>query len=173
MSFMRIRNTFLIVTVLAVVFLLGCGQSDEKISIEVYNQGVDVADSGDYQSANAVSTKATELNPDDALGYFNSGLTYALSEQYGKAIGNYTKYIVLNPEDAEAYYNRGISFYYTGDYQLALKDYDKAIELDPSNQKAIDKRERVYAFVSNTLPITLGESTFSGVEPSCREETGF
>ena len=65
MNTLRIRNMFLLVTALAVMFLLACGSPD-------YDKAID-----DY-------TKTIELNPDDADAYYSRGNAYRKSEQYDK-----------------------------------------------------------------------------------------
>ena len=67
MSNMRIRNMFLLVTALAVMFLLACGSSE-------YDKAID-----DF-------TKTIELNPDSAGAYNNRGNAYSNLEQYDKVL---------------------------------------------------------------------------------------
>ena len=98
MSNMRIRNMFLLVTALAVVFTIACGGGSE------------------YDEDIASYTKAIELNPDDDDAYYNRGWAYGKLEQYDKAIDDYTKSIQLNPDESDAYNNRGWA------YSLYLKN---------------------------------------------------
>ena len=103
MSNMRIRNMFLFVTALAVMFLLACGSSE-------YDKAID-----DY-------TKTIELNPDDDEIYFQRGVAYSNLEQYDKAIDDFTKTIELNPDSAGTYNNRSNAYSNLQQYDKVLKD---------------------------------------------------
>ena len=125
MSNMRIRNMFLLVTALAVMFLLACGSDEPTVSNDEIEK----------------FTKAIQLNPDDALAYYNRGVTYDELEQYDKAIDDYTKAIELNPDYAAAYFNRGLAYGKSEQYSKAMDDYTKAIELNPDDADAINNRK--------------------------------
>jgi tetratricopeptide (TPR) repeat protein len=100
MNNMLMRNTKLAVTALAMMVLLACGGLSE--AEEYNNQGVDFADSGDFETAIASYSTAIELDRDYAMAYNNRGQAYYSLEQYDKALVDITRVIELDPNDKEA-----------------------------------------------------------------------
>ena len=75
---------------------------------ELYNQGVEFAESGHYQYAIASFDKAIELKPDYHEAYYERGNAYNINGEYSKAIDDYNKTLEFYPQYAEAYKKRGI-----------------------------------------------------------------
>jgi tetratricopeptide (TPR) repeat protein len=81
-------------------------------------------------------TKAIELDPKNAVGWYNRGSTYYKLHQYDKAVADFSKAIELDPKNAAAWGNRAGTYNELQQYDKALSDLNKAIELDPKNASA-------------------------------------
>ena len=116
----------------------------DQISIELILAGVsqhsalndhgwDQAKKGNYEEAIRYFTKAIDLKPMNAEGYYARGTAYFDKGQDNEAILDYTKALEINPRDANAYFNRGIACYKEGQYDQAISDFCKALEINPMN----------------------------------------
>lgn len=105
------------------------------------NRGVEKFQNGDFDGAIADYSKAIELKPNDALGYYNRGIAKNAKKDSDGAIADYDKAIELNPKHAEAYYNRGNAKRdKTNGFDSAVMDFNKAIQLKPSFAEAHNNR---------------------------------
>ena len=86
------------------------------------------SDSGDYDGAIILLTKAIELKPDDIAAYGLRGWTEYSKGDYDKAIADYTKCAELKPDDFNPYMYRGWAKERKGDHNGAIADYTKIIE---------------------------------------------
>ena len=89
----------------------------------LFNNGVDKYEQGDYQGAIDDWSKVIEVNPQEVDAYYNRGIAKDKLGDHQGAIADYTKVIEINPEYASAYNNRGYSKDEVGDYQGAIADY--------------------------------------------------
>lgn len=126
-------------------------------AIDYFGRAMDFIVLRDYSSAVADLTRALELTPDFALGYFQRSNARYKSIQSGNVadgaarqaemravIADLDKAIELSPRMAFAYYNRGNIMAEAGDYTSALLAYNKAIELKPDLGEAYYNRGYVY-----------------------------
>jgi hypothetical protein len=67
-------------------------------------------------------TKATELNPTNAVYFGNRAFAHIKLEEYGSAVEDATVAIELDPAYVKGYYRRGDSYLALGKFKLALKD---------------------------------------------------
>jgi tetratricopeptide (TPR) repeat protein len=118
-----------------------CGEAADLL-----NRGVEKFHKGDLDGAIADYSKAIELKPNDALGYYNRGVARNAKGDRDGAIADYDKAIELNPKHAEAYYNRGNAKRdKTNGLDSAVMDFSKAIQLKPSFPEAYNNRGRTRA----------------------------
>lgn len=87
----------------------------------------------DYVSVLTDTTKAIELDPNNAEYYNNRGDAYCSLKDYASALADYTKAIELNPNKAVYYNNRGSAYLMLIDSVSTFLDYIKAVKLDPNN----------------------------------------
>ena len=87
-----------------------------------------------YDRAISDFTKAIEINPRLADGYFLRGSAHAQGkENYDQAINDFNKAIDINPLDNKSYSNRGKAWFFKGDLDRAFADLNKAIEIKYQN----------------------------------------
>src|SRR5262249_37692238 len=103
---------------------------------ELVQQGKNLSDSGEFEAAWAVYSKAIELRPDDADTYYNRGVACYYKGDHDRAIADFSKAIELKPDYAGAYYNRGVVYNDKGNTDRAIDDFNKAIELSPNYAQA-------------------------------------
>ncbi len=78
-------------------------------------------------------TKAVELKPDYAEGYYGLGLYYFLTDSK-KSYTNYSKAIELDPTNFEAFISRGNIHQLNNKMELAIADYSRAIRINPDGR---------------------------------------
>lgn len=129
-----------------------------------WQQGVDLANKGEYQNAIASYDKAIALQPKNpkfrnsrAYAYYMVGQVdsafNADSKALDNAIADYTELIKLTPHNAEAYFNRGYVYAIKANFQWprerpallhrATDDYNQALTIDPQFAKARDNLQNV------------------------------
>ena len=157
---MQIRNVFLIMVLMVVGFHLACGDSSETnddpsenetiflVESIYYDQGIDFANSGDYQNAIDSFDKAIEVKPDFAEVFYNRGVAYIKLGKYTKAIDDFTQVILLNSDRSGfltmAFYNRGNVYNLLEEYDKGINDYNKVIEMNPDFVEAYYYRGNAY-----------------------------
>jgi tetratricopeptide (TPR) repeat protein len=115
-------------------------ENNQARAVELYNQGVDKLDSGDYRGAIASFDQAIQLDANDADTYYNRGYAYHSLGNYDKAISDYSAAIRIKADFDQAYSNRGYAQYVLKNYREAIADCTKAIELNPKNDTAYVSR---------------------------------
>jgi len=105
------------------VILFGCGQTAKE-----YNEnGINYAESEEYQLAIADYTRAIRIDPDYVDAYHNRGVAYGKLGNYEDAIADYTRFLRINPDYTAAYRNRGVAKKRAG--LSYCSDYKKACDL--------------------------------------------
>lgn len=97
---------------------------------DLYNQGWQKYDEGDYQGAIADFTKAIAIKPDYAVAYNDRGLARSQINDFQGAIADFTEAIKHKPDYSLALYNRGVIRAETGDNAAAIEDYTQAIRIN-------------------------------------------
>ncbi|WP_010255675.1 tetratricopeptide repeat protein [Treponema primitia] len=120
----------------------------------VYSKRGEAAHTAENNAAAIANfSKAIDLCPSEAMGYYRRGLCYSCNGNYGKAVADFMKACELNPEykdyqkalasanekaaqmagTAEEFAECGKAFFAVHDEDKAILAYTKAVELDPSN----------------------------------------
>jgi tetratricopeptide (TPR) repeat protein len=84
------------------------------------------------RQAEALLTKAVELDPDNVDGHFYLGKLYTSMKNYPSAIKAYGKTAELAPNFSDGFFNLGFVCTVTRDYSKAEEMYLKVIQLSPS-----------------------------------------
>jgi len=92
-------------------------------------KGYALGNAGQNQKAMEAFTRASELDPRNALAYINRAAAYTNSGNYQQAIAEVNKAIKLNPINAPAILVRGSVYEKSGNTERATEDYKKACEL--------------------------------------------
>ena len=136
---------FIILLVLTGTVLLGCGPTQEELSIgalQHFNRGNEHLRNNNPKAAVQEYTMAITLDDKQESFYYNLGLAYHSLVLYERAIDSYWKAIKYRPDFAEAWYNLSLSFDKVGETEKAFMAYDKYIKLNEKTViKALDEKE--------------------------------
>lgn len=102
-------------------------------ALELYNEGTDLAKSGDQKGAIKKYKKAIELDAAFAFAYDNMGIAYRRLDDYDNAIKSYEKSLEINPEGTMPLQNLAIVYQYKKDYPKAITYYEKLAKIDDEN----------------------------------------
>jgi hypothetical protein len=91
------------------------------------------------------STKAIQIDPNNAAAYHSRGFAYFNKGEYDRAIADYTKAIQIDPKNAVTYNNRGAAYSSKGDFDSAITDLNQAIRLNPDFENPY--RHRAFAYM--------------------------
>ncbi|MEH1944653.1 MAG: tetratricopeptide repeat protein [Nostoc sp.] len=103
---------------------------------QLYQEGLNKYDAGNYEGAIEDFNQAIGLDPQNALAYNRRGDAYYRLGDYEQAQADSSQAILLNPQDANAYFDRGFAFSELGKYKEAIADYTEAIKLNSENAYA-------------------------------------
>lgn len=106
-------------------------KSNPHDRFSLINTGIVHIQLKEYNDAENVLNKLTELHPKYTQGYLVKGAMYTESGDTIKAFDNYDYAISLNKYDAQPYSMRGILYFHTQQYDSAMVDLNEAISLDP------------------------------------------
>ncbi len=81
--------------------------------------------------AEALLSKAVEVNPESVKAHFNLGLLYVQEKKYEEAIHQYRRVSELDPEHTDAFFNLGYLYAVSKNYGDAEKMYERVVELKP------------------------------------------
>lgn len=104
-----------------------------------------------FSKALANFTKAIELNPKCAEGYFERARVYESLAREKNAFEDYNKAIELDPGFSHAYVHRAFLYSDLGKHKQALKDLRKAYKLEPK------KAELTYFINAGNIYSSLGK----------------
>lgn len=96
------------------------------------NRGVASAVEGQYETAIANFTRASQRNPAYAEAYFNRAFVYVAIGQLGRAISDFGKTVEIMPKFVPGYVERGLIHTTLDQHDQAIEDFTKAIEIDPA-----------------------------------------
>lgn len=97
------------------------------------NQGFELYQQGQYDSALALYDKAISLDADHPIAWMNRGDTLDELGRYSEALAAYNRSIELDPQNATVWSNRGFVLYQQGHHQEALISYTGALDIDPDH----------------------------------------
>lgn len=105
-------------------------QSRLPAEAKLINQGIELANSGDYPAAIRDYQKALERDPDNVQALTFQGFAYHKNGQYTRAIESLRQAIALAPDSAEAHYDLGYALWAAGDKDQAVREMEKAFAID-------------------------------------------
>ncbi len=94
-----------------------------------FNQGVELAEEGEFQQAVAAFDEAIDLDPQFAEAYYNRALCQSMLGNLSEALEDANKAIELTPNDAMSYWLRGLICVDLGKTEQAIADLEKALDL--------------------------------------------
>jgi len=116
----------------------------------LYDQGTNKAERGDYLGAIKEFNQVLRLNPNHAITYYKRGACrYNLGDKQG-AIKDYNQALKIEPQLAKAYCNRSLARYTLGDKQGALADCNQALQINPQESQAYYNRGLIYRDLGDT-----------------------
>ncbi|WP_392479303.1 tetratricopeptide repeat protein [Nostoc sp. C110] len=137
------KKLLIVLAGIAGLIILGVGvrflNSPKPISNaqkELYQEGLDKYDAGNYEGAVKDFNHVIELDPKNALAYNKRGDAYYRLGDYEQAQADSSQAILLNPQDGNAYFDRGFAFSELGKYKEAIADYTQAIKLNSDDAYA-------------------------------------
>ncbi|MGR3277480.1 trypsin-like peptidase domain-containing protein [Acaryochloris marina NIES-2412] len=124
----------------------------ELTSDDLYLQGTNKFQGGNYQGAIADLNQAINLNPQNAFAYNSRGNAHYELQQYQDAIAQYDQAIALNPDYAEAYFNRGLAHKLAGNDAQAQQDHLKSKQLLGGQVESLqNKADRIQQLLDQKL----------------------
>lgn len=106
----------------------------------LFEKGVALMKTDQYQEAVAVFTRFIDLAPENPDAYKNRGVAHMKLGEYDLAILDFEKTREIKPDLKGLYSNLGVAWYYKGDYHQAIKNYNMEIALTPDNYYAFFNR---------------------------------
>ncbi|WP_017654707.1 serine/threonine-protein kinase [Fortiea contorta] len=133
---------------------------------ELYQQGVEKYQRGNYQGAVGDLTEVITISPQNALAYNRRGDAFYRLGNYEKARADASRAIRLNPQDGNAYYDRAFALYGLEKYPEAIADYTKAIKLNSQSAYAYYGRGMARAQIRDYQGSAADFSTAIALQPS-------
>lgn len=99
-------------------------------SENLFRQGLEQFNHGNYHPAITTFSQALQVNPDLAQAYQYRAKSYFYQGNYLEAIKDYSHVLRINPRNAGAYSDRGLIRAQVGDRPRAMQDYNQALQLD-------------------------------------------
>lgn len=87
--------------------------------------------SGDFQGAVDLISKAIDVNPNDATTYSNRGNALLKLKRLDQAVSSFDQAVSINPDFAEAYFDRGVALHELKHFLEAVASYGTAISIKP------------------------------------------
>jgi tetratricopeptide (TPR) repeat protein len=103
----------------------------------VYNEGLDLAMSGDYAGAVEKFEKALKMDPDLYEASFNLAVTYQKLGLHARAETVLEDLVASEPGVADYYFALGNSRFHLGDYGGAARAFRWALDADPGHLEAL------------------------------------
>ena len=130
----------IVVSVLAV----GCfGPSEEELSRDHYERGLQYEENGSYVRAREEYTQAIRRDRLFTDAYVAQGRVLFQTSNFRAAMAIVDEALRLDEGHVEAHNVRGLVSMYTGDSESAILSFTRAIELDPKYAEAYHNRAQV------------------------------
>ncbi|NEQ69757.1 MAG: CHAT domain-containing protein [Symploca sp. SIO2D2] len=98
---------------------------------------------GDYQGAWDAINRATQMYPNEPIGWQARGELMKIFQQYGEALASFDQVIKLQPDFYPAWYSRGDVLNTLGQINEVLASFDQVIKLQPDYYQAWYNRGNV------------------------------
>jgi tetratricopeptide (TPR) repeat protein len=103
---------------------------------EYYQQGLELAKTGNYTEAITKFTQAIKIDPELADAYHHRGLAYFATERFDSALADYNSSLNLNSRQIEVYFSRATVLLAINDIQGSSIDLQAILTLDPHYVRA-------------------------------------
>lgn len=134
-------------TLLIIVFLCSC--TDNRITSDIYNSGVDKYNSGDYNSALKEFKLCLEREVKNPNAFYYKGLCEVKSKNDSSALISFQNAIRLDSSYYQALVERAKLKISLGDYRSALNDCDKAMLLRIDYSELYKTKASAYEFIND------------------------
>jgi tetratricopeptide (TPR) repeat protein len=111
---------------------------------DLYNEGLDLASSGNYAGAVERFRIALERDPRFADASFNLAVTYQKLGLHDKASTVLESLVMRHPENPDYLFALGHSYFRTGAFDRAEKSFLGALSIDPDHLKSLFALATVY-----------------------------
>lgn len=112
---------------IAIFLAWSCSPSEQ----ELFEEGVRLLESSQYQKSIEYFDRAIEKNPGFTAALNAKGVALFQQAKYDEAIEAFTASIEIDPESYKPYFNRGNAYLEKKAFKEALLDYNMANGLDP------------------------------------------
>jgi tetratricopeptide (TPR) repeat protein len=93
---------------------------------------------GHWRNSIALSQRAIDVNPENAVAHFNLASAFAEQDQVPQAINHLEIAANINPNWADVQFNLGNNYARLRDSQSAIKAFNKALEIQPAFTAALN-----------------------------------
>jgi serine/threonine protein kinase/tetratricopeptide (TPR) repeat protein len=104
---------------------------DETAALQLYLDGLDAYERGDYREAVRQLKLSLKAQPQDFAAWFGLGNAHAAQREFDSAIECYSSCIGLRPQAWVAYHHRGLCRFQLDEYQAAERDFRRAVQAAP------------------------------------------
>ena len=111
-------------------------------------------------------TKALELRPDNANGWYDRAVALAGLGRFEEAIPSYDRALAINPKYASAYYDKGSALAHLGRDRQAIEAFDMASSIDPNFSVAYFEKGLALARLSKNKDAIAAFDAAIGIDPS-------
>jgi Flp pilus assembly protein TadD len=99
---------------------------------EAYNnQGVELAEKGNFGDAIAAFNRAIKINPTYEKAHNNLGLALGSQDKFSEAAAAFNRALEINPRNFETFNNLGIALGSQGKFLEAVAAFNRAIQINP------------------------------------------
>lgn len=106
-------------------------------AMDIYNEGVEMAERGDYPGAVRKFEQALDIEPGATEASFNLAVTLQKMGRHKDALAILEDVIEERPERAEYHFAAGNSLFYIGRYDEAVDTFRRALRYDPAHLESI------------------------------------
>ena len=125
-------------------------ETNRALAAKTIENGVSFYNKGQYDQAITAFTKATKLDPDDAVTYVDLATSYMATGQQSHALASLDQAIALDPEYSKARIMRANIHVSMGKYTHAFADYESILSYDPTHKIANDYLALALSYRGNT-----------------------
>ncbi len=102
----------------------------------LFNQGVQLLDTGEPEKALTSFQQAIEIKPDFIPAWVYNGICLEQLERYEEAISCYNQAININPNIADLWYNKSATYCKLKQYNNALACINRVLDIEPDHALA-------------------------------------